>query len=431
EQCFNLLRAGGECGIVLPSGVYSDLGARPLREMLFARSKINGLFCFENRREIFAGVHRNFKFAILTFTKEGVTKKFPAAFMRHELKDLERFPPPDVMQIDVELIRRLSPTSLSLVEFKNNLEVAIAEKMSKFPLLGERLDGNWNISLTREFDMTNDSGLFRRRPARKRLPLYEGKMIRLFAHGREAPRYWVDEDAGRIKLLSPRLKAIRKLLAEHELGQDEFDEGELLTGYQSYRLGFRAVTGATNERALVASVIPQNVFCGNSLVVSVPYVDEIVEDGRGVPKWTQVRMYTPAQLLACASLLGSYVCDWFVRQKILTNMNMFYVYELPVPRLNEKDAAFAPIVERAARLICTAPEFDELARAAGLDRRETRAPDEAERARLRAELDGMIARLYGLTEDEFAYILTTFPLVSEQVKTAAQNAHRAIERGFD
>jgi len=37
--------------------------------------------------------------------------------------------------------------------------------------------------------------------------------------------------------------------------------------------------------------------------------------------------------------------------------------------------------------------------------------DEERRARLRAELDGLYAHLYGLTRDELAYILDTFPIV--------------------
>ena len=52
------------------------------------------------------------------------------------------------------------------------------------------------------------------------------------------------------------------------------------------------------------------------------------------------------------------------------------------------------------------------------------------RAKLRAELDGLIAHLYGLTESEFAHILTTFPLVPDPAKIAAQNAHRDAERGL-
>jgi hypothetical protein len=53
-----------------------------------------------------------------------------------------------------------------------------------------------------------------------------------------------------------------------------------------------------------------------------------------------------------------------------------------------------------------------------------------ERARLRAELDGLIAHLYGLTEAEFAHILGAFPLVAEPVKIAALNAYRDVERGL-
>jgi hypothetical protein len=37
--------------------------------------------------------------------------------------------------------------------------------------------------------------------------------------------------------------------------------------------------------------------------------------------------------------------------------------------------------------------------------------DEERRARLRAELDGLYAHLYGLTRDELSYILDTFPIV--------------------
>jgi hypothetical protein len=50
--------------------------------------------------------------------------------------------------------------------------------------------------------------------------------------------------------------------------------------------------------------------------------------------------------------------------------------------------------------------------------------DPDERAKLRAELDGLVAHLYGLTEDEFANILTTFPLVEQTVKDAALAAYQ-------
>ncbi|WP_414624761.1 hypothetical protein [Calothrix sp. CCY 0018] len=52
--------------------------------------------------------------------------------------------------------------------------------------------------------------------------------------------------------------------------------------------------------------------------------------------------------------------------------------------------------------------------------------EETQRAQLRAELDGIIAHLYGLTEGEFGYILSTFPIVAEETKQAALEAYRAL-----
>jgi hypothetical protein len=97
-----------------------------------------------------------------------------------------------------------------------------------------------------------------------------------------------------------------------------------------------------------------------------------------------------------------------------------------VRRLTEGDRFFNDIVQRAAKLICTTPEFDELAQEVGLGSYTNSVTDETERAKLRAELDGMIAHLYGLTAEEFEYILSTFPIVPEQVKQDALAAYRTL-----
>jgi hypothetical protein len=278
----------------------------------------------------------------------------------------------------------------------------------------------WNLALTAEFHMTNDSHLFKTTAGKDRLPLYEGKMIWHFEHGREPFRYWLDRTTVDQDEVRRRTKKINKLLGKA-------DGGPYAVSYpfDSYRLGFRSITGATNERALVVSVLPKSVVTGNSLTVSLPVEDQVVD---GV--WTESRLYSNAELLAIVALMSSFLCDWFMRQKILTNMNMFYVYQLPVPRLTKASQGFAPLVARAARLTCTTPEFDQIAREVGLASHADGATDATERARLRAELDGLVAHLYGLTETEFAHVLGAFPLVAEPVKIAALNAYRDVERGL-
>src|SRR5229473_8187324 len=131
-----------------------------------------------------------------------------------------------------------------------------------------------------------------------------------------------------------------------------------------------------------------------------------------------------------SAIWNSFTVDWLLRMKVTTTVNFFYIYQLPVPRLTEQDVAFRMIVERAAKLICTTPEFQELWQRVMPG--STWSPNvltiyQIDRATLRAELDGLIAHLYGLNEEEFAYILTTFPLVAQPVKDAALEAFRTFQ----
>src|SRR5690606_33224390 len=119
--------------------------------------------------------------------------------------------------------------------------------------------------------------------------------------------------------------------------------------------------------------------------------------------------------------MSSLCLDYILRQKVSANVNMFYLYQLPIPRLMAGDF-FDALVPRAARLTCTTPHFADLWQ----EVMGTPWPDdplvcppprsgdpeiEALRQRLRDEIDALVAHLYGLSRDDFAHILGTFPLV--------------------
>jgi len=395
EQCYNLLHDGGQCGIVIPSGIYTDLGAKQLREMLFDSTEVTGIFGFENRKLIFEGVDSRFKFVVLTFEKGGQTQTFPSAFMRHEVAELERFPRYGALQTSVELIHKLSPDSLSIMEFKDETDVIIAQKMLKFPLLGEKLDGTWNLVLGNEFHMTNDSHLFKTEPAPDRLPLYQGKMIHQFTNTLAKPQYWINEQEGRAAIVGRRLDTGQKL------------------DYQCYRLGFRDIARNTDQRTLISTIVPP-AFHGNK----VPTVKRLNEN--------EEYLLTDEQQLFLCAVWNSFTVDWLLRMRVTTTVNFFFIYQLPIPRLTKGNIVFDMIAERAARLICTTPEFQELWET--LLPNSTWSPDvvateQTERKRLRAELDGIIAHLYELTREEFSHILNTFPQVKQEIKDATLEAY--------
>lgn len=408
EHNFMLLKNSGEFGIIIPSGWYTDEGTMMLRELFLEQSRINFLFSFENKGKKFFPIHASFKFILLSAKKGSTTYTFPAQFMMHDDKELyehEKF-----VYIDKMLIEKFSPDILSVNEFLNQEDIDVASKIyGDLPLLAEIVDESWNINFRREFDMTNDSHLFKTNDqlesGKTYLQLFEGKMFHQFYDKFEVCRYWIDEDEARVSLTNSRT--------------NEIDED-----YKEYRLAIRTVGRSTDSRTLICNLNPANVFYGNSANLAVL-------DGN-------IACYT-------TSVFNSIVLDYIIRQKVSSNLNKFYLLTLPMPRLEATNPHFDALIPRALQLISTGVEYkefwEEVAPTISFENINTeKAPlnypskvdfskcsndwhesyiiegktdtvnrfDIGDRAQLRAEIDAIIAHLYGLNRDEMSYIFDTF-----------------------
>lgn len=405
ERCFALLRDGGRCGIVVPNGIYKDLSATGLRNMLFDHAQVDSIIALANERFIFEEVDHRVCFAFLTFEKGGSTESLRATFRINPREaiaadDFTSFVEnaDNFIELSAALIGAMNAETRSVLEFRSATDVSIVNKMLTFPALGEKLDGVWNLKLTNEFHMSNDgkTGLFKTEPGPGRLPLFTGRMFNQFENTSEHSGFWIDEDEGRQVLLGKTP-----------------DTGQSMD-YQSYRWLHRRIARSTDTRTLIATIAPPMVFTEvNSTTIKVG----------------ESAMNAVEQCYWCA-VANSFVLDWLLRQSVASTLNMFYLYQLPVPRLPSSDKRCTSIARRAARLICVDPVYDGLARDVGFKSHKDGAYTAAERAQLRAELDGLIAHLYGLDEDEFAHILKTFPLVPEPAKVAALNAWRDVQKGL-
>jgi hypothetical protein len=154
-------------------------------------------------------------------------------------------------------------------------------------------------------------------------------------------------------------------------------------------MGWRDITNATNERTVIASVVPL-AGVGNKIPL-------FVMDSQKVE---------PKRAAAFLGNLTALVFDFVARQKIGgTTLNYFYIKQFPVlppDRYTEADLAF--IVPRVLELTYTAHDLAGWARDLGHNGPPFPFAPER-RAQLRAELDAYYARLYGLTRDELRYIL--------------------------
>ncbi len=262
------------------------------------------------------------------------------------------------------------------MEFQTRRDYEIAEKIyGTHPLIGEAVEGRWNVKFTSEFHMTNDRRLFKTSHKAGYLPLYEGKMFHQYDAFFASAQYWIDEQAGRERLTS-----------------------KTGTMYQKPRLVYRDIARSTDERTIISAILPPNVFCNNKAPIA--RIDDADD------RYGKIILYLVA-------ILNSFVLDHIIRQKVTTTLNFFHMETLPVPRLTTEDTVFNELVTRAAKLTCIRPEYADLWQdVMGDDWDASQAvSDAAERQTLRDEIDALVAHLYGLTHAEFDHVLSTFPLV--------------------
>ena len=136
EQSTALLRDGGRCGLIIPSGIYSDSWSSPLRGLLLEYCRWEWLFGFENRDRIFP-IHRSFKFNPLIFEKGGTTTAIRVAFMRHNLTDWERSEDLAISYTQAHIMQ-FSPRNRAILEVQSSRDLKLLEKIyTNSVLLGE------------------------------------------------------------------------------------------------------------------------------------------------------------------------------------------------------------------------------------------------------------------------------------------------------
>jgi len=152
-----------------------------------------------------------------------------------------------------------------------------------------------------------------------------------------------------------------------------------------HRLAYRDVASATNRLTLIAAIVPPGAITVHTLFC------------------LKAAMALDDQVVLCA-LLNSFVANYLVRLWVTTHLGATTVERLPVPK--------PPGLSWAARRLRDLGH--ELLRAGGAH------------PAAYAEVQGLAAALYGLSSEEFALVLESFPLVEAEVKAAAAGHHRRL-----
>jgi hypothetical protein len=221
------------------------------------------------------------------------------------------------------------------------------------------------------------------------LPLFEGRMIdhydyraKGYRSGRSRAADWQSLEFG-----NPN----KAILPQWHFPRDRVPATRVVR-IKQYRIGYGWVSSPTNERSLIAALIPPDTICGNS----VPTI--IFDHG------------SSADLLLWLGVANSLTMDFVVRKRVSLNLAYSIVDTFPFPRDWRATPAAEAIIARAYALSAVGQEMAAFRRTAagtpGIPTGIAPVEDPDIRARLMAEVEVLVAHeVYGLTRDDMRYIL--------------------------
>jgi hypothetical protein len=438
---------GGRVGCIVPTGIATDDTTKFFFSDLVSSHSLVSLFDIENRNQVFPGVHRSFRFSLLTLRSKGDDSDAAVfAFFLGDASDLRD--PARSFALSAAELALLNPNTHTCPIFANRADAELAKAIyRRVPvLILEDSDGRpeqttWGVSFRTMFHMANDSQLFRsneqlngegytlqgnlfQRDRSTFLPLYEAKMTNPYdhRHGSVVGNSDLSKLSG-IAALGTTLDQHQdpnfQVLPRYWVNQSNVASTvERLKLHFRFLIVFRDVARATDVRTAILSVLPVTAV-GHKAPLILPMAANAVE--------------------ACAFLAGqnSFAYDYFVRQKFgSASLSYFVIKQTPFPPLKWfQNSPIGLTIQwfqaRVLELTYTAWDLEAFAQDCGWPGPPFRW-DEDRRFLLRCELDAAFFHLYLGTDVEWqrqpealtrafptprhavSYIMDTFPIVKRK-----------------
>jgi hypothetical protein len=406
---WTLLRTEGTLGIVLPRGALSGAATAQWRKEVFVQSEIQAVTLLNNKGWVFPNVHPQTSISVLSITKTSnpPTLKMVGPYSsRQEFSDATK--EIDALRDLIDPRDFVDGSDIASIPLLQGLGIEIFTTMNRAPRLSEKTAG-WEVRPVQgDINQTTNRDLIRfdasGTPAKNEIEVWTGKTFNIYEL-EKGPIVGLTNSKDLGTYLSTKLERQLKLQSSSfyglKLGQPPLETLPL----QKFRLAFRDVTNRTNTRTAIFTLIPENVC----LVESAPY---LFRKGGSAS--------TDAYLLG---VFNSIIFDWYARLFVEGHLKFYILNNLPVPRVDLKtgnllqrigfstlEGNYKIIEDRIVQLVATLLNRDIKYKSwlATLSIKIEHKISGSEIEEELAEIDALVAKLYGLNEKHIAYIFKTF-----------------------
>lgn len=432
ERNLSLLSPHSSLNYVLPSALMYEEWSLALRKHILEEKTLTYFYSFENREGIFPDVDSRYKFALMQILSFPPPPNHATKTMSYltEVDSLSQKP----ITLTFQDICSISPTQLALPEVRSQemLNLLLKSYQAFPPLSLEWLD------FRQELNMTIDKDLFLESHTEGLLPLYEGKMIHQNDAEFAPPTYFLSSSSFDERLSSKELYRLKQDTGMSEKDFSNFCSKhsliplELIVYDREFiRLGFRDIARDTDERTAIFSLLPLNFGGGNTLWTNGPKTYQIMEKSVGI------QSVEIEKILFALGIFNSLVVDFVVRSMVQIHLNKTYLSRIPFPQPTAEEIRSNPIYTlitrnslalqryndksgyfKALDSLFGSKEWIQIGKhqgSYGLGGEPLSIPKtEKSYLTLKATNDILIAKLYGLDQEEFCTILSTFKVLTNK-----------------
>lgn len=441
EHNWRVLASDGCAGFIVPSGIVTDHSTKEYFQALLDRGALGSVHHFENESLVFKGIHHAFRFVLLTIRASRQADLVFYARRAVDLDDSRRhfvLTPADFATLNPNT--RTCPTFRS----RRDADLNLAIYRRAGVLWREEPDGNpWGLRFLSMFHMASDSGLFRvhsdlvaagwklnagwfEQNGEALLPLYEAKMIHQFDHrfGSYEAQNSAQANQGKLPELDYVAHANPERVVLPRYWVPEEEVARKLDGIWNKRwmLGWRGICRAGDIRTVIACVIPRAAV-GDTFALMLPAL--------------------PPDVVACLyANLSSVPFDYCARQKVGgISLKYFTMRQLPAldPEAYDVSTPWRSAIRlrdwllpRVLELTYTAWNLRPFAEDCG-DAGSPFVWDPVRRFQLRREIDAAFFHIYGISRDDTAFILDTFPVLqrAEEREYGEYRTKRVVLETYD
>jgi len=385
---WQLLRKNGIASFIAPRSLISEAGSELWREQVINNGEFKRITLLSNNKRWVFPIHAQYSFSVIAIEKLNKPGEFIT--LDGPYGSLEEF----------QALKKIAPAKFTLEQFRswgigsafpilsNSTEMEIYSLMKSHPRI-DADDESLVIRVHAEFHATNDKHLYTLDVVPSGYwPLYKGESFNLW--NPDTGKYYGGIDPTKIVpyLLEKRKKQRKLKGSAFAQFSDKWLNDEDTLPLMHARIAFRKVTNRTNSRSVICSLVPPRV----AISEAAPYLL--------FPKGSA------ADMAYVLGVMSSIPFDWQARRSVEINLSYYVLYALTLPRPSENNSARGRIVAIVAELTCVDSRFKDWATSLGREISEQIGNEIKDE--LLAELDALVAHLFGLSENQLRYIYENF-----------------------